>query len=325
MDENQNIIIYQNDEGTIGVEVKLVNNDLWLSLNQIAELFGRDKSVISRHLSNIFKEAELEKDSTVAFFATVQIEGNHEVTRQIEHFNLDAIISVGYRVNSKRGTQFRRWSSQVLKDHLQKGYSINRLGLDNLKIKELQQSIELLSHTLLHQELVSDMGQEILTIITQYSKTWDTLLRYDEDRLQQNNEQKDNLIELNYLETIEAITQFKVDLINKNEATSLFGNPKDSQLEAILGNICQTFDNQPLYQSHIERAAHLLYFIIKDHPFSDGNKRIGCLLFLMYLHKAGLKKIAPENNSLIAVALLVAESNPIHKDLIIQLIMRLMN
>jgi death-on-curing family protein len=325
MNENQNIIIYQNDGGTIDVEVKLLNNDLWLSLNQIAELFGRDKSVIAKHLKNVFREEELDRNSTVAFFATVQIEGNHEVTRQIEHFNLDAIISVGYRVNSKRGTQFRRWSSQVLKDHLQKGYSINRLGLDNLKIKELQQSIELLSHTLLHQELVNDMGQEILTIITQYSKTWDTLLRYDEDRLQQSNEQKDDLIELNYLEAIEAINHFKSDLIKKGEASSLFGNFKDSQLEAILGNICQTFDSQPLYTTHIERAAHLLYFIIKDHPFSDGNKRIGCLLFLMYLHKAGLKNLAPENNSLIAMALLVAESNPIHKDLIIQLIMRLMS
>lgn len=223
MNENQNIVIYQNDEGTIDVEVKLVNNDLWLSLNQIAELFGRDKSVISRHLSNIFKEAELEKNSTVAFFATVQIEGGHEVTRQIEHFNLDVIISVGYRVNSKRGTQFRRWSSQVLKDHLQKGYSINRLGLDNLKIKELQQSIELLSHTLLHQELVTDMGQEILTLITQYSKTWDTLLRYDEDRLEQKVDKQDDFIALQYTEIIEAIDQFKADLIQKGEASSLFG------------------------------------------------------------------------------------------------------
>ena len=322
MNENQNIVIYQNDEGTIDVEVKLLNNDLWLSLNQIAELFGRDRSVIGKHIKNIFKDEELEKDSVVAFFALTAQDGK---TYQVEHFNLDAIISVGYRVNSKRGTQFRRWSSQVLKDHLQKGYSINRLGLDNLKIKELQQSIELLSHTLLHQELVSDMGQEILTIITQYSKTWDTLLRYDEDRLQQKDERQDDLIELHYLETIDVISQFKIDLIKKGEASSLFGNLKDNQLEAILGNISQTFDSQPLYNTHIERAAHLLYFVIKDHPFSDGNKRIGCLLFLMYLYKSDLKHIVPENNSLIAMALLVAESNPIHKDLIIQLIIRLMN
>lgn len=154
MNENQNIIIYQNDEGTIDVEVKLLNNDLWLSLNQIAELFGRDRSVIGKHLKNVFREEELDRDSVVAFFALTAQDGK---TYKVEHFNLDAIISVGYRVNSKRGAQFRRWSSQVLKDHLQKGYSINYLGLDNLKIKELQQSIELLSHTLLHQELVNDM------------------------------------------------------------------------------------------------------------------------------------------------------------------------
>ena len=320
MNENQNIIIYQNNEGSINVEVKLLNNNLWLSLNQIAELFGRDKSVISRHLSNIFKEEELDKDSVVAFFATTASDNK---TYQVEHFNLDAIISVGYRVNSKRGTQFRRWSSKVLKDHIQKGYSINRLTMDNLKIKELQQSIELLSHTLLHQELVNDMGQEILALITQYSKTWDTLLRYDEDRLEQKIDKQDDLIEIQYVEIIEAIDRFKAELVQKGEASSLFGNLKDSQLEAILGNICQTFDNQPLYKTHIERAAHLLYFVIKDHPFSDGNKRIGCLLFLMYLYKADLKQIVPENNSLIAMALLVAESNPKHKDLVIQLVMRL--
>lgn len=257
MNDKQNIIIHQNNEGNINVEVRLLNNDLWLSLNQIAELFGRDKSVVAKHLKNIFREEELDRSSTVAFFATVQIEGGHEVIRQIEHFNLDAIISVGYRVNSKQGTQFRRWSSQVLKDHLQKGYSINRLTMDNLKIKELQQSIELLSHTLLHQELVNDMGQEILAIITQYNKTWNTLLRYDEDQLQQNDGKQDSIIELHYSETMEAITQFKTDLINKGEAFSLFGNLKDNQLEAILGNISQTFDNQPLYKTHIERAAHL--------------------------------------------------------------------
>ena len=152
-------------------------------MNQIAELFDRDKSVISRHLKNIFQEDELDRDSTVAFFATVQIEGGHEVTRQVEYFNLDAIISVGCRVNSKRGTQFRQWSSKILKEHLQKGYTINRSILDNLKIKELQQSLELISHTLSQQELVNDVGHQILDIINKYHKTWDTLLRFDENRL----------------------------------------------------------------------------------------------------------------------------------------------
>ena len=320
INNDQNIIIYQNEEGSINVEVKLIDENLWLSLNQIAELFGRDKSVISRHLKNIFQEGELSKDSVVAFFATTAQDGK---TYQVEYFNLDIIISVGYRVNSKRGTQFRQWSSKILKEHLQKGYTINPSVLDNLKIKELQQSLELLSHTLLQQELVSDISQEILNIINQYHKTWDTLLRYDEDRLYEESMAQDNFIEFELDEVIIAINQLKADLMNREEASSLFGNLKDHQLDGILGGLNQTFDNIPLYKTHIERAAHLLYFIIKDHPFSDGNKRIGCLLFLIYLHKIGLE--VPENNHLIAMALLVAESNPAHKDLIIQLIMRLIS
>ncbi len=323
INNDQNIIIYQNEEGNINVEVKLIDENLWLSLNQIAELFDRDKSVISRHLKNIFHEGELDRDSTVAFFATVQVEGGHEVSRQIEYFNLDSIISVGYRVNSKRGTQFRQWSSKILKEYLQKGYTINHSVLDNLKIKELQQSLELLSQTLLQQKLVSDIGQEILNIISQYHKTWDTLLRYDEDRLYEESIVQDNFIEFELDEAVIAINQLKTDLMNRGEASSLFGNLKDHQLDGILGGLNQTFDSVPLYKTHIERAAHLLYFIIKDHPFSDGNKRIGCLLFLIYLHKVGLE--VPENNHLIAMALLVAESNPAHKDLIIQLIMRLIS
>ncbi len=208
---------------------------------------------------------------------------------------------------------------------MQKGYTINKSVLDNLKIKELQQSLELLSHTLLQQELVSDIGQEILNIISQYHKTWDTLLRYDEDRLYEENTAQDNFIEFEFDEVVIAINQLKTDLIKKQEASVLFGNPKDYQLNGILGSLNQTFDSAPLYKTHTERAAHLLYFTIKDHPFSDGNKRIGCLLFLIYLHKAGLKHAIPENNHLIAMALLVAESNPAHKDLIIQLIMRLIS
>jgi len=325
MESTQNIVIYQNEEGNINVEVKFIKDDLWLSLNQIAELFGRDKSVISRHLSNIFKEEELRKDSTVAFFATVQVEGGHEVQRQIEYFNLDSIISVGYRVNSKRGTQFRRWSSGVLKNYLDKGYAINKAQLDNQKIKELKQTIELLSHTLLNQELVNNMGQEVLSIIEHYSKTWDTLLRYDEERLEQNNSKHDDITEFGLLDAMQAIEKLKADLMQKQEASQLFGQQKGNQLDSILNSIQQTFDGQPLYNSNIERAAHLLYFVIKDHPFNDGNKRIGCFLFLIYMHKIKLQDLIPENNSLIAMALLTAESDPKQKDLIIQLIMHLIN
>lgn len=325
MESTQNIVIYQNEEGNVKVEVKFVNDDLWLSLNQIAELFGRDRSVIGKHLKNIFYEEELDENSTRAFFALVQDEGGHKVTRQVENFNLDAIISVGYRVNSKRGTQFRRWSSGVLKSYLAKGYAINKSQLDNQKIKELKQTIELLSHTLLNQELVNDMGQEVLSIIEHYSKTWDTLLRYDEERLEQNSSKHDDIIEFGLPEAMQAIEKLKADLMQKQEASQLFGQQKDNQLDSILNSIQQTFDGQPLYNSNVERAAHLLYFVIKDHPFNDGNKRIGCFLFLIYLHKTKLQGLIPENNSLIAMALLTAESDPKQKNLIIQLIMHLIS
>ncbi len=325
MNNEQNIAIYQNEEGNINVEVKIINDDLWLSLNQIAELFGRDKSVISRHLTKIFNEEELTRDSTVAFFATVQREGRHNVERKIEHFNLDTIISVGYRVNSKRGTQFRRWSSSVLRNHLTQGYSINKSQLDRKRIKELQQTIELLTHTLEHQNLIADMGIEILKIIKQYSKTWDILLRYDEDRLTKPKDNQQPLFTLGFNEAKDAIKDLKNSLITKKEASNLFGNMKDHQLEGILSGLDQSFADEYLYPTNIERAAHLLYFVIKDHPFSDGNKRIGCLLFLIYLHKAQLQALTPENNSLIAMALLIAESDPKQKELIIQLIMNLIS
>jgi prophage maintenance system killer protein len=314
----QNIAIYQNDEGNINVEVKIINDDLWLSLNQIAELFGRDKSVISRHLSNIFNDEELTRDSVVAFFATTAQDAK---IYQVEHFNLDAIISVGYRVNSKRGAQFRRWSSSVLRSHLTKGYSINKVQIDSKKIKELQQSIELLANTLESQTLIDDMGIEILKIIKQYSKTWDILLRYDEDRLTKPKNNQHDLCILDFDEALKATQELKAELKIKKEASNLFGNMKDNQLEGIILGLNQSFAEEYLYPTNIERAAHLLYFVIKDHPFSDGNKRIGCLLFLIYLHKARI--VAPENNSLIAMALLIAESDPKQKNLIIQLIMNL--
>jgi prophage maintenance system killer protein len=318
------IVIYKNKDGTISVNVQLSQETMWLSLNQIANLFEKDKSVISRHLRNIFNEGELEETSTVANFATVQIEGNHEVKRRIDYYNLDAIISVGYRVNSKIGTEFRRWASQVLKDHLVKGYSINQSNLNDLKIMQLQQTIDLLATTLVKQELVSEIGNEVIAIIRKYTKTWDLLLRYDENRLETIKfKTQDNIIDLPYQEAITAINTFRVELIKKGEASELFGRERDGALKGILGNILQTWDGIALYNSNTERAAHLLYFIIKDHPFSDGNKRIGSLLFLIYLKKSKIvAKI--DNNSLIALALLVAESEPSQKEIMIQLIINLL-
>lgn len=320
----EHIVIFASENSDIKVNAKLADDTLWLSLQQLAELFERDKSVISRHLKKIFVENELEEVSTVAKHATVQKEGNKLVTRDIDYYNLDVIISVGYRVNSKRGVEFRRWANKVLKDYLIKGYSINQQKLDAKKINELQQTIELLSNTLIHRKLVDTEGIKILSVIKNYAKTWDLLLKYDEDRLEVPIHSSDNIEELSYDTAILAIKSIRKELHTKGEIVGLFGNEKDNSLKSILGNIYQTFDGKDLYPSLEEKAAHLIYFIIKNHTFNDGNKRLGCFLFLLFLKKN--KKFLPNIPSpeaLTAIALLIAESDPTQKNIIIKLVINL--
>ncbi|MSO14521.1 virulence protein RhuM/Fic/DOC family protein [Rickettsiales endosymbiont of Trichoplax sp. H2] len=323
--DKQKIILYQSESNEITLDIKLYDETLWLSLNQLSELFERDKSVISRHLKNIFDTEELEFDSTVANFATVQTEGNKQVTRDIDYYNLDAIISVGYRINSKRGTQFRKWSSKVLKEHLIKGYTINQQQLTQKSIKELQESIDLLSRTMINQGLTNEIGTEVLGVIKEYTSTWDTLRRFDEGRLTHDRGVTNTeVVTLNYKEAITAISSLKEELFYNKRGSNFFGEERNNSLKSILGNIEQTFGGELLYPSIHEKAANILYFIIKDHPFSDGNKRIGCLLFLMYLKKSNLNIKKIESNTLVALALLVAESKPSQKDLMIQLIIHLL-
>jgi len=322
-----NIVIYESEGTGVSIEVKLDSETLWLSLNQISALFGRDKSVISRHLSNVFKEGELDKDSAVAFFATVQFEGNREVERQVEYFNLDAILSVGYRVNSKQGTAFRKWTSKVLQSHVLNGYSINEYNLTARKIKELEGAVELLSRTLISNSLVNDIGIEVLEIISEYAKTWSVLLEYDEGRLRESLLKQDVFSSVNvvYDDIIAKIVLLKKELMEKGEASHLFAVERDNAFRAILGSISQTFDGVPLYKDNLEMAANLLYFIIKDHPFCDGNKRVGCFVFLLFLSSAGIPLSIISNNSLIALALWVAESDRGQKDIMIKLIIRMLS
>ena len=197
------------------------------------------------------------------------MEGYRPVERDVDYYNLDVIISVGYRVNSLRGTQFRRWASQVLKEYLVKGYALNQKNLNEHSIKQLQHTIEILSKTLIQQRLVTDVGSQVLEIIHKYSKTWDTLFRYDENRLEEPQKEMP-IIEFTYKEAVKGIVSLSKELSEKGEATQLFGQERGEALEAILGNVMQTFDQKP-YTDHTMRAAHLLYFVIKDHPFSDGN------------------------------------------------------
>jgi prophage maintenance system killer protein/prophage antirepressor-like protein len=313
------IVIYTAQNGHVELDVSLADETVWLSMSQMVQLFGRDKSVISRHLNNIFKIKELDREATVAKYATVQKEGDREVKREVEYYNLDAIISVGYRVNSKEGVQFRKWASQVLKEHLIRGYTTYDKRLAERGVRELQQTVELLQKTLVHHEMVNDLGQEAIQLILAYTKTWDLLLAYDEGELKLPAQAKGATPRLNYDAALSAIESLKVDLGARGDATNLFGRERDGGLDSILNNIEQTFGGESLYKTAEEKAAHLLYFVIKDHPFIDGNKRIGSFMFLLYLKSQNMP-IKLNENGLVALALLVAESDPNQKEMIVNLL-----
>lgn len=315
------IILYQSEDGTSAFDVHLKDETVWLSLNQMAELFGRDNSVISRHLRNIFQTGELPREATVAKNATVQDEGGRRVTRYIEWYNLDAIISVGYRVNSKRGTQFRLWATGVLKDHLVRGYTLNQRRLAEKGVDELKQAMALLATTLESHDLVSDEGRAVLEVVSRYAHTWRLLLEYDEERLLVPAARHGAGTGFRLDEVRRAIAALKKELVARGEASDLFGQERGHGLAGILGAIEQSFGGQDLYPSVEGKAAHLLYFVIKDHPFSDGNKRIGSFLFVLYLRQNSLAGF--DNRSLVALALLTAVSEPGHKDLLVRLIVNL--
>lgn len=315
------LLIYSTDDKD--VNVRLEGDTVWLTQEQMATLFERDRSVINRHLRNVYKEGELEREATRAFFAQVQTEGERSVTRQVEHYNLDAIISVGYRVNSRRGVQFRQWATRTLRDHLTQGYSLNHARLAERGIEELQQAMELLTRTLQNQALISDTGRDVLELITGYAKTWRLLLDYDEDKLAAPAGCQPARGVLDYATASAAIAELKSALLARGEATALFGRERGDALAALLGNIEQSMFGESLYQSREEKAAHLLYFVIKNHPFTDGNKRIGSFLFMLYLRQEGIAD-AITDNTLTALALLVAESNPANKNLMIRLVLNLL-
>jgi DNA ligase (NAD+) len=314
------IVIYTAKDGHIELDVSLADETVWLSMTQMVQLFGRDKSVISRHLNNIFKINELDKDSVVANYATTAADGK---IYQVDYYNLDAIISVGYRVNSKAGVQFRKWANRALKNHLIRGYTIYDKRLSERGIRELQQTVELLQKTLVHHDMVNDLGQEAIQLILAYTKTWGLLLAYDEGDLKLPTQTKDSLPKLTYKVALSAIESLKVNLAVQGDATSFFGQERNGSLDSILHNIEQTFDGESLYKTAEEKAAHLLYFVIKDHPFTDGNKRIGSFMFLLYLKSQDIP-IKLNENGLVALALLVAESDPFQKEMIVRLIVNLL-
>ena len=318
-----NIILYKSEDGQEVVDVHLADETVWLNQTQMTELFQRNKRTISEHIRNVFKEGELDEKAVVRKFRTTAEDGK---SYQTNFYNLDVIISVGYRVKSQHGTQFRIWATSILKDHLVKGYTLNQRRLAEKGIHEAQQVLSLLTNTLENQNLVNDEGLSVLNIVNQYSKTWQLLLQYDEDKLPPPNRKQVAGEVLDLDGARKAITSLKQELMAKMEATDLFGNERSDGLAGIIGAIHQTFGGQDLYPSIEEKAANLLYFVIKDHPFTDGNKRIGSFLFLLFLQMNGLLgKKHFDNKALVALTLLTAASDPGQKDLLIRLMVNLLS
>ena len=317
------VAVYEDIDGEVRVDVRLEQETVWLTQRQMAEVFDSTIENVWMHLDNIFTSGELETEATIKDFLIVRTEGKRKVRRRLKHYNLDAIISVGYRVNTKRGVRFRQWATQTLQGYLVRGFTLNEHRLAERGIQEAKETFDLMARTLRNQALVNDTGQAVLDLITGYTDTWRLLLEYDEDRLPAASEKGPASGVLDHELAIGAITEFRRDLMTRNQASSLFGNPRGDALAAILGSIEQTMFGEPLYRSREEKAAHLLYFVVKDHPFTDGNKRIGSLLFLLYLKQEEIEhELNPQ--ALTALTLLVAESAPSSKDLMIRLIVNLL-
>ncbi|MDE0532621.1 MAG: virulence RhuM family protein [Albidovulum sp.] len=317
------VVVYEDAGGEVRVNVRLDRETVWLTQRQMAEVFGSTPENVQMHLRNIFASGELEAKATTKEFLAVRTEGKRRVRRRLKHFNLDAIISVGYRVNTWRGVRFRQWATRTLHGHLVHGFTLNERRLAERGLQEASETLDLMARTLSNQAQVDDTGRAVLDLIAGYADTWRLLLEYDEDRLPAPPGTGPSSGALDHERAMSAIAEFRHDLMAREQASPLFGGSRGDALAAILGNIEQTMFGEPLYRSREEKAAHLLYFVVKDHPFTDGNKRIGSLLFLLYLKQEGIEHgLNPQ--ALTALTLLVAESAPAGKDLMIRLIVNLL-
>lgn len=321
------IEIYKGKDNQTQIEVKFEGETVWLTQSQIVLLFGSSKANISEHTKHIFDEGELDKNQTVRKFRTVQTEGKKKVTRELDHYNLDLIISIGYRINSKQGTQFRQWATQRLKDYLVKGYAINekRLKETENKFQELKQAVSFLESISKTKELSGNEAQGLLKVLSDYSFALDILDQYDHQTLEIKETNNKEIFRISYKEAKKAIEGLK----KKFGGSSLFGNEKDKSFQGSLVGIYQTFDSKELYPSVEEKAAHLLYFVVKNHSFSDGNKRIAAFLFVWFLERNNLlyhqgKKVI-DDNALVALTLMIAESKSDDKDMMIKVITNLIN
>ena len=323
---NNSIEIYSSQDGSIQLKVKLENDTVWLTQSQMAELFGVDRTSIVRHIRNIYKSEELDQNSTCAKNAQVRTEGHRSILREIPYYNLDMIISVGYRVNSKNATSFRRWATSVLKQYLIKGYAINQqIKLD--RYNELKDVVHLMSRTVgLQEKVTSEEYGGLFNVISDYVYALDTLDHYDYQSLSIQKTTKEESFRATYDNAMEAISA----LMEKFGGSQWFANEKDESFKSSIGQIYQTFGGEDLYPSVEEKAAMLLYLVVKNHSFSDGNKRIAAMLFLWFLNnnhvlyaEDGHKRIA--DNTLVALTLMIAESRTEEKDVTVKVVVNLIN
>ena len=327
MTNKNEIIIYTTEDGKETFEVNLKEETVWLSQRQMAELFEKDSDTIGLHIKNIFSTSELDEKSTTEEFSVVQLEGKRKVKRKIKFYNLDLIISVGYRVNSKRGTQFRIWATNVLKNHLIQGYSINqkRLQENQAKLKELQKTARMVERLLLKENLESPEATGLLQVILDYQKALQLLDEYDHQEVKIKKITTREKFRLTYEKARQELQNLK-----NQYPSGLFGLEKDQSFSGSIGAIYQSFDGKEVYPSIEEKAAHLLYFVTKNHSFVDGNKRIAASLFIWFLNENGIlykkdgsKRLA--DNALVALTLLIAESKSEEKDIMIKVIVNLIN
>ena len=325
-DNENTVILYQSPDGTASLEVRLDHETVWLAQSQLADLFDVNVPAISKHIRNILGSGELDTSATVSKMEKVQIEGGRKVRRSQTLYNLDMIISIGYRVNSVKATRFRIWATRVLRDHIVKGYTVNeqRLKEESAKLLEMQRTVELLARTLENRELVSGTGRDVLRVIGDYAYALTLLDRYDHGTLAIEETTGKALHIITYDEAMGIVSSMK------GEFDGLFGIEKDQGFKSALGAIYQTFGGNELYPSVEEKGANLLYFVVKNHAFSDGNKRIAAALFIYFLGMNGIlyrpdggKRLA--DNALVALTLLIAESRPEEKDTIVKVIVSLIN
>ena len=326
IDLNNEIVIYQSEDGKTQLDVKLEGETVWLTQAQMSELFQTDRTVINRHIRNIYKSGELEEEATCAKNAQVRMEGSRKVSRSIPYYNLDMIISVGYRVNSIRGVRFRQWANNVLKQYLIKGYAVNE-RIRKQQLSELRQLVQVLGRTLQQKPVpTTDESHALFKVVIDYTYALDTLDDYDYQRLSINQTTSEETFHATYENAMKEIYLLK----ERFSYSPLFGNEKDDSFKSSIGQIYQTFGGLDLYPSVEEKAAMLLYLVTKNHSFSDGNKRIAATLFLWFVNNNGIlyredgtKRIA--DSTLVALTLMIAESRTEEKDVMVKVVVNLIN